>query len=147
MSDGESESLAPQITRMRFEHVVGSLLDRRTAPARLAALFAPEADWMLNGDQAQWPYAGLRCRRESILAYLTAFSVEFQQKAIRFHDVLIDGEQACVRYEMKLRHRGTGRETLLQCLSFVRVEGAAVVEVHEFIDSALLFRLRESVQP
>jgi ketosteroid isomerase-like protein len=142
-----SESLAPQITRLHFEQVVGTLLDRRSDPARLAPLFAPEAEWTLNGDQARWAYAGLRCRRESILAYLKAFSVEFEQKAFRFHEMLIEGEQACVRHEMKLRHRGTGRENVLQALSFIRFEGDAVVEVHEFIDSALLFRLRESVEP
>ncbi|MCI4677743.1 nuclear transport factor 2 family protein [Rhodoblastus acidophilus] len=146
MSGGESESLASQFSRMRFEQIVSTLLDRRSDPAKLEALFAPEADWMMNGDRSRWPYAGLSCRRESILAYLKAFSVEFQQKKIRFHDVLINGEQACARYEMRLRHRGTGREDLLQCLSFIRVEGDAVVEVHEFIDSALLFRLRESVE-
>jgi ketosteroid isomerase-like protein len=144
---GDSESLAPQITRLRFEQVVETVLDRRGDPARLAPLFAPEAEWTLNGDQAHWAYAGLRCRRESILAYLKAFSVEFEQKAFRLHEMLIEGEQACARYEMELRHRGTGRETVLQALSFIRVEGDAVVEAHEFIDSALLFRLRQSAEP
>ncbi len=142
----DSESLASQITRTRFEQVVKALLDRRGDPARLASLFAPEAQWTLNGDRTHWPYAGLRSSRESILAYLKAFSVEFEQKAFRFHDMLIEGEQACVRYEMKLRHRGAGRASVLQALSFIRVEGDAVVEVHEFIDSALLFRLRESAE-
>ncbi len=144
---GDSESMAPPITRLRFEQVVASLLDRRGDPARLAPLFAPEAEWTLNGDQAHWAYAGLRCRRESILAYLKAFSVEFEQKTLRLHEMLIEGEQACVRYEMELRHRGTGRENVLQGLSFIRFEGDAVVEAHEFIDSALLFGLRDSVGP
>lgn len=144
---GDSESLAPQITRLRFERVVETLLDRRGDPARLAPLFAPEAEWTLNGDPAHWAYAGLRCRRESILAYLKAFSVEYEQKALRIHDMLIEGEQACVRYEVELRHRGTGRANVLQGLSFIRFEGDAVVEAHEFIDSALLFRLRQSAEP
>jgi ketosteroid isomerase-like protein len=145
-SEGESESVAPHITRARFERLVGALLDRRGDPARLASLFAPEAQWTLNGDRTHWPYAGLRLGRESILAYLKAFLVEFEQRTFRFHDLLIEGEQACVRYEMKLRHRGAGRESVLQALSFVRVEGEAVVEVHEFIDSGLLFRLHDSAE-
>jgi ketosteroid isomerase-like protein len=142
----KSESLAPQITRLRFEQVVEALLDRRGDPAWLAPLFTPEAEWTLNGDRAHWPYAGLRRRRESILAYLAAFSIEFQQKSLRLHDLLIDGEQACARYEIQLRHPGTGRENVLHALSFIRVEGEAVVEVHEFIDSARLFRLRDSAE-
>ena len=145
MSNGDSESLAPHITRTRFEEVVMALLDRRKDPERLALLIAPEAEWMMNGDQASWSYAGLRCRRDSIMAYLKAFAIEFQQKKIRLINLLIDGEQACAQYETHLKHRGTGREDVLQALSFIRVEGDAVVEVHEFIDSAQLFRLRESI--
>ena len=140
----ESDSLSPQMSRPRFEQIVGCVLDGRAKPKRLAPLFAPEADWMMNGDPASWAYAGLRCSRDSILAYLRAFAVEFQQKALRLRDMVIDGEQACVQYEMQLRHNGTGREALLQCLCFVRIEGELITEVNEFIDSATLFRLRES---
>jgi ketosteroid isomerase-like protein len=140
----ESDSLSPQITRSGFERFIAAVLDRRANPALLASLLAPEADWLLNGDQASWAYAGLRCSRDSILAYLSAFAVEFQLREMRRLDVLIDGEQACVQYEMKLRHNGTGRIALLQCLCFIRVEGELIIEVSEFIDSATLFRLRES---
>ena len=140
----ESDSLSPQITRSGFERFIAAVLDRRANPALLAGLFAPEADWLLNGDQASWAYAGLRCSRDSILAYLSAFAVEFQQKEMRRLDVAIDGEQACVQYEMRLQHNGTGRIALLQCLCFIRVEGELIIEVSEFIDSATLFRLRES---
>ncbi len=145
MSKNEGESLAPQITRPELEQVVTALLDRRNAPEKLAPLLAPEAEWTMNGDKASWPYAGLRCRRDSILDYLTAFTVEFRQENICLISLLIDREQACAQYEMHLRHRGTGREGVLQALTFIRVEGDVVVEVHEFLDSALLFRLRESV--
>jgi hypothetical protein len=140
----ESDSLSPQITRSGFERFIAAVLDRRANPAPLADLLAPEADWLLNGDQASWAYAGLRCSRDSILAYLNAFAVEFQQKEMRRLDVLIDGEQACVQYEMRLQHNGTGRIALLQGLCFIRVEGELIVDVSEFIDSATLFRLRES---
>ena len=140
----ESDSLSPQITRSGFEQIIAAVLDRRANPTLLSGFFAPEADWLLNGDQASWAYAGLRCSRDSILAYLTAFAVEFQQKALRRLDTLVDGEQACVQYEMKLQHNGTGRVALLQCLCFIRVEGELIIEVSEFIDSATLFRLRES---
>ena len=98
----------------------------------------------MNGDQASWAYAGLRCSRDSIIAYLDAFAVEFQQKSVRRIATLIEGEQACAQYEMELRHRGTRREAWLQCLCFIRLEGDRIVEVSEFIDSATLFRLRES---
>ena len=140
----ESDSLSPQITRSGFELFIAAVLDRRANPALLARVLAPEADWLLNGDQASWAYAGLRCSRDSILAYLSAFAVEFQQKEMRRLDVVIDGEQACVQYEMRLQHNGTGRVALLQCLCFIRVEGELIIEVSEFIDSATLFRLRES---
>lgn len=146
MNESESESLSPQISRPQMERIVAALLDRRKDPKKLAPLFAREADWMMNGDQASWAYAGLRCRRDSILAYLKAFNVEFQQKKVSLLNLLVDGEQSCAQYETNLRHRGTGREALVQCLCFIRVEGDLVVEVHEFIDSALLFRLRESVE-
>jgi ketosteroid isomerase-like protein len=140
----ESDSLSPQMSRSRFQKIIAAVLDGRAKPKLLAPLFAPEADWLLNGDQASWAYAGLRCSRDSILAYLSAFAVEFQQKALWLLDVVIEGEQACVQYEMALRHNGTGREALLQCLCFVRVEGDLITEVNEFIDSATLFRLRDS---
>lgn len=140
----ESDSLSPQVTRSKFDRIIAAVLDRRSSPKLLASLFAPEADWLMNGDQASWAFAGLRCSRDSILAYLEAFLVDFQQKELRRLDTLIDGEQACVRYEMTLQHRGTGNEALLQCLCFIRLEGDLIVEVSEFIDSATLFRLRES---
>ncbi len=142
MSD--SDSLSPRIARLDFERIIDAVLDRRSNPRPLAPMFAPEADWLMNGDQASWAYAGLRCSRDSILAYLDAFAVEFEQKSWRRLDTLIDGEQACVRYEMELRHRGTGREAKLQTLCFIRLEGDLIVEVSEFIDSATLFGLRES---
>jgi hypothetical protein len=140
----ERDSLSPQLSRAKFEWIVAELLDHRGDPKRIAPLFALEADWLMNGDQASWSFAGLRCTRDSILAYLGAFAVEFQQKFVRRLSTLIDGEQACVQYEMFLRHRGTRHEALLQCLCFIRVEGELIVEVSEFIDSATLFRLRES---
>ncbi len=142
MSD--SDSLSPQVTRSKFDRIIAAVLDRRSDPKLLAPLLAPEADWLMNGDQASWAFAGLRCSRDSILAYLEAFLVEFRQKELRRLDTLIEGEQACVRYEMALQHRGTGNEALLQCLCFIRLEGDLIVEVSEFIDSATLFRLRES---
>ncbi len=142
MSD--SDSLSPQATRSRFDRIIAAVLDRRSDPKLLAPLFAREADWLMNGDQASWAFAGPRCSRDSILAYLEAFIVEFEQKAVRRLDTLIEGEQACVRYEMQLRHRGSGNEAMLQCLCFIRLEGEKIVEVSEFIDSATLFRLRES---
>jgi hypothetical protein len=140
----ESDSLSPQITRSDFDRMIASVLDRRSNPRLLAPLFAPEADWLMNGDQASWAFAGQRCSRDSILAYLEAFVVEFQQKGFLRLDTLIDGEQACARYEMQLQHHGTGNEAWLQCLCFIRLEGDKIVEVSEFIDSATLFRLRES---
>ncbi len=140
----ESDSLSPLVTRSSFDRIIEALLDRRSTPKLLASLFAPEADWLMNGDQASWTYAGLRCSRDSILAYLDAFQIEFQQRALRRLETLIEGEQACVRYEMELRHRGTGNRAVLQCLCFIRLEGDKVVEVSEFVDSATLFRLRES---
>lgn len=140
----EGDSLSPQIDRSRFEQIVAALLDRRNDPKQIKSLFAREAVWQMNGDPAIWAYAGLRASRESILAYLTAFSVEFEQKDLQRLALVIEGEQACVQYEMTLRHRGTGREARLQCLCFIRVEGESIIEVSEFIDSATLFRLRES---
>jgi ketosteroid isomerase-like protein len=142
MSD--SDSLSPRIARPDFERIVASVLARRSKPRFLAPLFAPEADWQFNGDPASWTFAGLRSKRDSVLAYLEAFVVEFEQKSLRVLDTLIDGEQACVRYEMELRHRGTGREATLPFLRFIRLEGDLIVEVNEFSDSASLFRLRES---
>jgi ketosteroid isomerase-like protein len=142
MSD--SDSLSPRRVRSDFERIIETLLNRRGDPQLLAALFAPEADWLVNGDPARWSYAGLRVPRDSVLAYLEAFAVEFERKALRRLDTLIDGEQACVRYEMELRHRGTGREAKLPFLCFIRLEGASIVEVSEMFDSASLFRLRES---
>lgn len=140
----ESDSLSPQVTRPDFDRIVSAVIDRRSDPRALAPLFAPEADWLMNGDQASWAYAGLRCSRDSILAYLDAFAVEFEQKSVHRIATVIEGEQACTQYEMKLRHRGTRREASLQCLCFLRLEGDLIVEVSEFIDSATLFRLRES---
>jgi ketosteroid isomerase-like protein len=144
MSDGDSDSLSPRSLRSEFERIVEALLDRRGDPRLLADLFAPEADWLVNGDPASWTYAGLRSPRDSVLAYLEAFAVEFERKSLRRFDTLIDGEQACVRYEMELRHQGTGREAWLPFLCFIRLEGDRIVEVCEMFDSASLFRLRES---
>ena len=140
----DSDSLSPRIARLDFERIVAAVLDRRSTPRLLAPLLAAEADWLFNGDPASWTYAGLRSKRDSILAYLEAFVVEFEQKSLRRLDTLIDGEQACVRYEMELRHRGTGREAKLPFLCFIRLEGDLIVEVSEFSDSASLFRLRDS---
>ena len=142
MSD--SDSLSPRSLRSDFERIIEALLDRRGSPQMLAGLFAPEADWLVNGDPASWTYAGLRSPRDSVIAYLEAFAVEFERKSLRRFDTLIDGEQACVRYEMELRHQGTGREALLPFLCFIRIEGEKIVEVSEMFDSAGLFRLRES---
>lgn len=144
MSDSDSDSLSPRSLRSDFERIIAALLDRRGSPQMLVPLFAPEADWLVNGDPASWTFAGLRSQRDSILAYLEAFAVEFERKSLRRFDTLIDGEQACVRYEMELRHRGTGREALLPFLCFIRLEGDRIVEVCEMFDSASLFRLRES---
>ena len=62
MSD--SDSLSPQIARLDFERIIDAVLDRRSNPRPLAPMFAPEADWLMNGDQASWAYAGLRCSRK-----------------------------------------------------------------------------------
>lgn len=142
MSD--SHSLSPRDVRSDFERIIDAVIERRGSPRALAALFAPEADWLVNGDPANWTFGGLRAPRGSILAYLEAFAVEFERKSLRRLQTLIDGEQACLRYEVHIRHQGTGREAWIPFLCFIRVEGDRIVEVCEMFDSASLFRLRES---
>jgi ketosteroid isomerase-like protein len=140
----ESDSQSPSIEPSGFELLIAALLEERPRPRQLSSRFAAEACWRMNGDPETWPYAGERRDRESILAYLEAFAIEFEQIEVRRLHTLIDGEQACVEYELRLRHRGTRRMATIPCLCFVRVEGDAIVEVNEFMDSATLFGLGES---
>jgi ketosteroid isomerase-like protein len=140
----ESDSHTPIIDRAEFARLIGALLELRPRPRQLAAHFAAEAHWHMNGDPQTWAYAGARRDREAIVTYLEAFAVEFEQIEVRLQNTLIDGEQACVQYELQVRHRGTRRAATIPCLCFVRVEGESIVEVNEFLDSATLFGLRES---
>jgi hypothetical protein len=139
-----SSSLYSPVDRSNFDLILATLLEHRANPRRVACLFAPEADWHMNGDQAGWAYAGRRSSRESILSYLGAFAVEYEQLNLTRLGSVIDGEQACVQYQVELRHCGTQKTARLDGLCFVRLEGELIVEVNEFIDSAALFRLGES---
>jgi ketosteroid isomerase-like protein len=142
MSDIDSPG--PIIDRVAFGRIIAALLELRPRPGKLAPLFAAEACWHMNGDPASWAYAGKRCDRDSILAYLEAFAVEYEQLETRLLTTVIEGEQACIQYEMRVRHRGTGRVDTIPCLCFIRVEGELIVEGNEFVDTATLFRLRDS---
>ncbi len=138
----ENDRASPSFTRQDFENVIATVLTRRSRPDLLEPLFAPEAEWELNGDPAAWAYAGRRKSRDAILGYLKAFATEFALLALERFETLIEGEQAAVRYAMNLRHRGTGKQAQLDCLCFIRVEGGLIVEGVELLDSAQLFRMR-----
>ncbi|MBB4196783.1 hypothetical protein CCR94_20890 [Rhodoblastus sphagnicola] len=142
MSD--SEGLTPAIDRAKFEEIISTLLASRPSPRQIISCFADDAEWRLHGEPANWSYAGLRRGRESVLAFLKAFAVEFQQLGLRRLATVIDNDQACIQYDLRVRHRGTHREDTIPCLCFIRLEGALIAEVNEFVDSARLFALRES---
>src|SRR5450631_1018859 len=122
----QDESASPQFTRPDFERIIASLLAQRSRPNLLEPFFAREAEWLLNGDQAAWSFAGRRKSRDAILLYLKAFMTEFAIASLERFDTLIDGEQACIRYGMKVQHRGTGRSATMDCLCFIRVEGGLI---------------------
>jgi ketosteroid isomerase-like protein len=139
-----SNSSLSSFDRAAFEKILAAVLESRSRPTRLEPFLAREAEWELAADPAIWSYAGRRKSGEAILAYLQAFSVEFAVASIERRETLIEGEQACMRYIMGLRHRGTGRSAMMDCLCFVRVEGGLIVEGIDMLDSAKLYRLRDS---
>lgn len=140
----DSDSGAPLAGPARTKQIVSSLMALRPRPKQAIELFAADAQWSLNGDPAKWAFAGLRAGRDSILAFLQAFTVEFEQLDLRVLSLVIDDDQACVQYEQRVRHRGTRREDVVAGLCFVRLQGERIAEVNELIDSERLFSLRES---
>jgi len=129
---------------MEFEEILAAVLECRSRPETLQPLLAREAEWELAADPAGWNYAGRRKSRDAVLGYLQAFAVEFAIASMERLETLIEGEQACMRYVMGLRHRGTGRSAMMDCLCFIRVEGGLIVEGVDMLDSSKLYRLRES---
>lgn len=139
-----SDSPSSPFERSEFERILAAVLECRSRPETLHPLLAREAEWELAADPSGWSYAGRRKSRDAVLGYLQAFAVEFAITSIERQETLIEGEQACMRYSMGLRHRGTGRSAMMDCLCFVRVEGGLIVEGIDLLDSAKLYRLRQS---
>ena len=142
----EIDDFSLKIRGVPLEVAAVTLLDRRNDPKVLMHFLAAESDWTFYGDASAWPHAGKMRNRDAILAFLTAFRVEFAQKSFKTLDVVVTGEQVCLRYRASYRHRGTGREAEIPGLAFLRVEGDQIVEAHEFCDSAQLLSLRDSCE-
>lgn len=140
----ETVDFSVRIQGLSLDEVALALIDRRCDPDTLVDFFAAEAEWSFYGDVLASLRAGKISGREAILDFLRRFRVEFAQKSLIMQDILVAGEQVCLRFCASYRHRGTGREAESAGLLLIRAEGDRIVEAHEFCDSALLLRLRDS---
>lgn len=104
---------------------------------------APDIVCDFAGDRARLPYAGRHTGSEALAGIIRAVNVDFEQQALGFSKILIEGDSAACWRQVAWRHRGTGRAGVCELADFIRFENGLIVELIEFRDTVSLVHMQD----
>lgn len=82
--------------------------------------------------------SGMAHGKPHFLEKIAAVHAEFEYLSFKPVEILIDGDRAAARIEMKLKRRDNGRVLDTYAAHFITIRNGKVVELVEYFDTALV---------
>lgn len=136
---------AGQDNRRRKQELILKLMDARLR-ARfdvLESIAAADILVKIAGDRVFSPFAGTYRSKEAARRALERLSIEFEYLKVSTDYMMIDGDQAGLRWHGVLRNRGTSAQAEFEGFVHIVFENDLVKEYVAFIDTAALARLAD----
>ena len=97
----------------------------------------------ISGDRVFSPFAGTYRGKESARRALERLSIEFEYTKVTTDYLMIDGDQAGLRWHGVLPNRGTSAQAEFEGFVHIVFENNLVKEYVAFLDTAAVARLAE----
>lgn len=109
--------------------------------AGFAAYFAKDATFWVVGSPAYTSFAGPRVGHGGVIECMRFFEAELRPSDTILYPLIVDGDQAALRWDMTIVGRGGGEAALAKCLAHIRFDGALICDLTCFCDSAMVIDL------
>jgi ketosteroid isomerase-like protein len=93
-------------------------------------------EWTANPDHAR--FSGCSNGREDMIKRLTALANQFEFLEVKLLDLIVEGDRAAARIEMRMKSNHTGVEFTNHSGHFWRFEDGSCTEFIEYYDTALV---------
>lgn len=134
--------------RLAFGRMERVALVERMVQARIARDFVGFADcfaagalfWVV-GSSAYTPFAGPRVGHAGLIECMRFFEAELRPSDTVLFPLIVDGDQAALRWNMMIAVRGGSHTALAKCLAHIKFAGPQISELTCFCDSAMVIEL------
>ena len=109
----------------------------------LEAIAADDVIVKLVGNRALTPFAGTFRGKSACRTALENLSIEFEYRDVRLEHMLIDGDQAGMRWSGTLRNRGTSAQANFEGFIHIIFVNELITEYVAFIDTAAMAYLAD----
>ncbi|WP_353130659.1 nuclear transport factor 2 family protein [Parapedobacter pyrenivorans] len=101
----------------------------------IVALFGPEIDWYIPGDETRAPWLGKRSSRAEIIAFFKLLWANTNPISADVHHIFIDGNRAAVTGEFVTEMRSTGKQVESLFTIEMTIENGYIVRYRLLEDS------------
>jgi ketosteroid isomerase-like protein len=124
--------------RSEFEQFLRDFYRARLANdlERCLAFFTPESTFQMVGTGERAPAEGAKDAWAALRDQVAELIAAWDWKAQEFHDLILDGDRAAVRYRLTTIFRPSGERVTTEIVDVLRVSGRKVLELHHFVDTA-----------
>jgi ketosteroid isomerase-like protein len=129
---GQPTQLTSGEIRRRLVEITQDRLSGRVD--RVVEHFAPDAVVYYNCTKDGLFAPGVMHGRGAFFASLKRAEEEYEALDGEIVDILVENENAAMRWRTLWRHRGSGRLWSVESAYLLRWRGGAIVEMHEFLD-------------
>jgi ketosteroid isomerase-like protein len=131
MSRAETEKVVRDVYGARLSNDLGRVCDH----------FLPDGCLVINGDPGASAIALRVAGRPNVEQMLGALLQRWEWLEQDIERVLIDGDHVAVQYQLKARYKPTGEVVQTTCCDLLTLRSGKLVEVVQFLDTALAARL------
>lgn len=103
-----------------------------------ASYFAPDGRINVIGNPVLSPSAGLRIGRDSIARFLAGLHVENGYLGHHISDIIHEGDQIAVRWQVEVRFLASGRVSSFEMLDHMRLRDNLIVELTHYHDTGAM---------
>jgi len=103
----------------------------------LGEAFAQNAKFQIVGSPEFSMLAASAEGHEEVIGLLRTIADSFELYEFAFLDLLIDGNNAAIRWRARVQNVTSGDSFTTELADFIEIDGGKIISVNEFLDTAL----------
>ena len=125
--------------RDTIEAFVRTLFDIRVAkePEAARTYLAPEVVYRMVGHRSYSPFSGAFHGPDAVIAGIRELNIEFEFHDMIIDQIIIEDENAAVRWHGRWRNRGTGASANFEGFAHLVFRDSKLASYTNFVDTAL----------